>query len=227
MNYDSTIINISICSTEISFTLNSEYENINELSDYKYTKDKKLRERISNILKGKGELISKSNSKSSSDSEKNKINKESKKYEFSKFKMTVEKKRRQSISFFQSSNSNFSNHLFDKFQGNDKDNKKLKQQKTLSKKISIHKKMNTRENTSSKGKRQSLLITLNQNIERNQINLNNPDLFYQEYFQSILDKNKGKDIQNEIKDDKLNLQNSLTKMNSNINFNNIINPGQT
>ena len=126
----------------------------------------------------------------------------------------------------QSSNSN-TNHLFDKFQGNDKDNKKLKQQKTLSKKISIHKKMNTRENTHSKGKRQSLLITLNQNIERNQINLNNPDLFYQEYFQSILDKNKGKDIQNEIKDDKLNLQNSLTKMNSNINFNNIINPGQT
>ena len=44
--------NISICSTEISFTLNSEYENINELSDYKYSKDNKLRNKVKNFLKG-------------------------------------------------------------------------------------------------------------------------------------------------------------------------------
>ena len=35
-----------------------------------------------------------------------------------------------------------------------------------------------------------LLKTINKNIERNQINLNNPDLFYSEYFVKILGKKK-------------------------------------
>ncbi len=36
---------------EISFSLNSEYNNINELSDYKYSKDIYLRARVYQILK--------------------------------------------------------------------------------------------------------------------------------------------------------------------------------
>ena len=47
--------NYSICSTEISFTLNSEYENINELSDYKYSKDLKLKQKVHRILKNEEE----------------------------------------------------------------------------------------------------------------------------------------------------------------------------
>ena len=35
-----------------------------------------------------------------------------------------------------------------------------------------------------------LLKTINKNIERNQINLNNPNLFYSEYFVKILGKKK-------------------------------------
>ena len=224
INIDTSILNISICSTEISFTLNSEYDNINELSDYKYTKDKKLRERISNILKGREELISKSNS-SSSDSDKKKTNKDSKKKDdLMKFKIPDEKKRRQSISFFQTP-PKFSTPIVKKYTTN---NEKVnhKNIKSLSKK-DIRIKSN-KENGGPKTRRQSLLITLNQNIERNQINLNNPDLFYQEYFQRIIEENKGKDkdIENLAKNNtKIKSQKSL--QNFNINFNKIINQGQT
>ena len=44
-------LNISICSTEISFSISSKYENIDELSDYKYSKTPKLRKKIKSILK--------------------------------------------------------------------------------------------------------------------------------------------------------------------------------
>ena len=43
--------NISMCSTEISFSINSKYENIDELSDYRYSKTPKLRKRIKSLLK--------------------------------------------------------------------------------------------------------------------------------------------------------------------------------
>ena len=43
--------NISMCSTEISFSISSKYENIDELSDYKYSKTPKLRKKIKSILK--------------------------------------------------------------------------------------------------------------------------------------------------------------------------------
>ena len=46
--------NISICSTEISFSISSKYENIDELSDYKYSKTPKLRKKIKAILKDYG-----------------------------------------------------------------------------------------------------------------------------------------------------------------------------
>ena len=43
--------NISICSTEISFSISSKYENIDELSDYKYSKSPILRRKIKTLLK--------------------------------------------------------------------------------------------------------------------------------------------------------------------------------
>ena len=51
--------NIYICSTEISFSIHSEYENIDELSDYKYSKDISLRNKIKKILKNEEEAESK------------------------------------------------------------------------------------------------------------------------------------------------------------------------
>ena len=48
---DNNFSNISICSTEISFSINRSYDNTNELSDFKYIKIPKLRKRIKNVLK--------------------------------------------------------------------------------------------------------------------------------------------------------------------------------
>jgi hypothetical protein len=256
-NYNNFNENISICSTEISFSIHSEYENIDELSDYKYSKDTKLRQKVIHLLKKKdsddsdSQRISKSYTSSVSiddiseendvfyDNESNiklNIKNGNENMKFNKINMNNLKQRRQSISFFKSLNQNKKNNNNNvlrktgttrqdernlqilNFQNRIQKNNNFIENRQTRKEILNHKTTKTKKN---------LLRTISKNIERNQINLNNPDLFYQEYFQSILDKNKGKDIQNEIKDDKLNLQNSLTKMNSNINFNNIINPGQT
>ena len=43
--------NISICSTEISFSINRDYVNINEISDFKFSKSPKLRKKVINLLK--------------------------------------------------------------------------------------------------------------------------------------------------------------------------------
>ncbi len=42
--------NISICSTEISFSIDSKYDNIDEISNYKYSKSLKIQRKIRNIL---------------------------------------------------------------------------------------------------------------------------------------------------------------------------------
>ena len=197
-NDNNTNLNCSICSTEISFTLNSEYENINELSDYKYSKDSKLRKKISDILKGKedksSDKTSRSESSSSSDSEEKKENnKEKNKDEFSKLMINKKQQRRQSISFFQMANK-FGNLSLTK----DDIEESGKSKKSITK---ILNKKKTSDNGISKG-RKSLLVTLNENIERNQINLNNPELFYLDFFKDILDKKKEKDGEKPVKQEK-------------------------
>ena len=191
-NDNNTNLNCSICSTEISFTLNSEYENINELRDYKYSKNSKLKKKISDILKGKedksSDKTSRSESSSSSDSEEKKENnKEKNKDEFSKLMINKRQQRRQSISFFQMANK-FGNLSLTK----DDIEESGKSKKSITK---ILNKKKTSDNGISKG-RKSLLVTLNENIERNQINLNNPELFYLDFFKDILDKKKKKMVKN-------------------------------
>ena len=227
-------LNISICSTEISFTLYSEYENINELSDYKYSKDLKLRQKIRHFLKDDKESLFDSNfdfpSSSSlfnSDYEKKgkfKTKKESLikydgnrtlskdeslniiKYNHKKRQKTISsmkyEKRNQSPNLTKVPTLNIKNysHFSDKLKGNfniKKDNNNNK-----NKKIGILKAKKT------------LLDALNKNIERNQININNPDLFYSEYFHSILDKKKEKQGENYLNKEEEELMRNLKRKNS-------------
>ena len=216
-------LNLSICSTEISFSLNSEYNNINELSDYKYSKDIHLRERVYKILKEENldekESSLNNNSKylssnSNSDGENsdyikskknrkktakmlstrgNKINNDLS----NNFSLINNRKRRQSISFFQNN---------DKFSSMVKNNQEEKMSVfSQSKDNNISFKKNLPK------KKKSLLRTLSKNIERNQINLNNPDLFYTNYFHSILDKKKEKKGENNLKKEEEEFMNKLEK----------------
>ncbi len=235
-NVNDIKINISICSTEISFSLYSEYENINELSDYKYSKDINLREKVSKILKEenldeKEAVLDRSVKYISSESLTN--SEKSKNFEINKFKESKSKilskksdkinnnllnnfavmnnrRRRQSISFFQN-NSRFSS--FAKMNPDEKNSEasQFKDNKSISKK-DYNKKVLPK-------KKKSLLRTLSKNIERNQLNLNDPDLFYSNYFHSILEKNK-KEVESSLKKEekefmsKLERKTTLQRMNS-------------
>ena len=177
--------NISICSTEISFSLNSEYENLNELSDYQYSKNLKLRQRVNKILK-------KEYTKKESDIEFNldNISRESLNSEIN-FKRKLIGKRR-SISYFKSFNQNINifqkyNSALEKEKDRDKDKGKFKSKNIQNLILYSPTEKNQKKRINSK---YNLLSTINKNIERNQINLNNPDLFYSEYFHKILDKKK-------------------------------------
>ena len=199
--------NNSICSTEISFTISSEYDNIDELSSYKYSKDITLRNKIKRILQSDECDISEDYSPNCSksitfeseeeinniDSQKNIIGKESLK--FSKFKIKNTKSGKESLSFIKS--LNFSKKGFGlrktgttkldetnlqiiNFQNKAQKNSNFIENRKTRKEIQ-HQTTKTKKN---------LLRTISKNIERNQINLNNPDLFYSEYFHKILDKKK-------------------------------------
>ena len=211
--------NISVCSTE-SFSINSEYENIDELSDYKYSKDTKLRQKVIHLLKKKdsddsdSQRISKSYTSSVSiddiseendvfyDNESNiklNIKNGNENMKFNKINMNNLKQRRQSISFFKSLNQNKKNNNNNvlrktgttrqdernlqilNFQNRIQKNNNFIENRQTRKEILNHKTTKTKKN---------LLRTISKNIERNQINLNNPDLFYSEYFRGILDKRK-------------------------------------
>ena len=216
-------LNLSICSTEISFSLNSEYNNINELSDYKYSKDIHLRERVYKILKEENldekesslnnnskYLSSNSNSESeNSDYIKSKKNRKKTAKMLStrgnkinndlsnNFSLINNRKRRQSISFFQN------NDKFSSMVKNNQEEKMSVFSQSKDNNISFKKHLSK--------KKKSLLRTLSKNIERNQINLNNPDLFYTNYFHSILDKKKEKNGENNLKKEEEEFMNKLEK----------------
>ena len=210
INYNDTIKkynNISICSTEISFTVNSEYENINELSDYNYSKDKKLRERVIDVLK-KGE----------EKKEKDKIDKE---VEFLSFEINskssiysdnlIQNKRRNkkenSVSCFNIS-ENIHNSL-KKFHNNyELDNGKLNDKK---RKNSSSKTNKTNLKVVHISKRKSLLASINKNIERNQINLNNPELYYAEYFYNLIEQKTKQKENGELNKEEEEFMNKLEK----------------
>ena len=226
--------NISICSTEISFTLNSEYENINELSDYKYSKDNKLRNKVKNFLKGElNESFSHKISKSftsSYDSEEeenenendkdndNESNVDLKSIGSRKYNNNKPNKGRQSVSFFKSFNFNKKNNNVLRKTGTTKQDERnlqiLNFQNRSKKSNNFIENRKTRKEVIHKStikSKKNLLRTISKNIERNQINLNNPDLFYSEYFHKILDKKKVQHGEYPLNKEEEELMNKLEK----------------
>ncbi len=179
------IDNISICSTEISFSINSEYDNIDELSDHKYSKNPFLRKRVRDFIKDEiGEINIQQNSIKFSKLGSNKnnlvnnyfktptiksINKSSKlgKYEFKK-------------------NNTINNSLTNPFKRNIR--------RTSSgdfEKVDVNKILGVEEEK-KKGNKKDILDVISHNIKKNVMNLNNPDQFYSEFFLKFMDKKKSK-----------------------------------
>ena len=179
------IDNMSICSTEISFSINSEYDNIDELSDYKYSKNPFLRKRVRDFIKDEiGETNIQPNSIKFSKVGSNKnnivnnyfktptiksLNKSSKlgKYEFKK-------------------NNTINNTLTNPF--------KRSVRRTSSgdfEKVDVNKILGVEEEK-KRGNKKDILDVISHNIEKNVMNLNNPDQFYSEFFLKFMDKKKSK-----------------------------------
>ena len=148
--------NISICTTEISFSINSEYENIDELSEHNYSKDKAFRNKIKHHIKKELGNIKNENFKSENEDN----------YVYGKY------------------------NLFNKktYNENDFTNRRI----LRNKKHNTYKEKNFTPNFDIDKKRFSnkkdILTVISQKIEKDNMNLNNPDLFYSSVFMKFMDK---------------------------------------
>ena len=199
--------NISVCSTEISFSINSEYENIDELSDHIYSKDIKLRKRVKKyiryLINNKNQTVfSHKNSYTGSlfkDSGiKNNFsinnNKHHHHHHFKNYNRTP--------SFNSPIRHNGGSFGFNlhktKTINNNLTNDNLKQNYIRNNSGQIEKykvnKFLSYENEDKPKKQQSkkdILDVIGHNIEKNVMNLNNPEQFYSEFFLKFMNKKKG------------------------------------
>ena len=189
--------NISICSTEISFSIDSKYDNIDEISNYKYSKSLKIQRKIRNILyrfndfEGsiKSNLKKKTKTKGTN---KKKNNPNSVKFNDVKFKRN------------KSLNSN-NNNLYNSSVSKNNNMSSLISQKSkfnssIHSYISENNEKNKNQKLKKKKTKKNLLNVIHQNMERNYLNLNDPNLFYSEFFQHYFEKTKSKVIENPFGD---------------------------
>ena len=161
--------NNSVCSTEISFSIESEYENINEMSNYIYSKNEVLKMKIKNILT---EVINVEGTIKSNLKNKN--------------KGVIHIKNNPSVKFLGFKTNQTINNSFIS------NRSKLNEGSFVSKKkksnLSINSCLSCNSNNDKKRKKKNLLNEIHQNIERNYMDLNDPNLFYSEFFQHYFDK---------------------------------------
>ena len=189
--------NISIISTEVSFTINSEYENLDLLSNYKFSKSVELRNKIKKILIEDEKIIK--NKKYNSTKKLSPLKVYSLHSQSSRImNMDLPEKKNFQRKFHKS------NSIITRERINEIDNSIVNNNK---KKI-----LQRKSNAFKNDKKPNLLNVISQNIEKNKMNLNNPDEFYSEYFSNILNKNTTKI--NHIKSSFIN--NTIQKNNFNI-----------
>jgi hypothetical protein len=181
--YKINLDNISVCSTEISFSINSEYENIDELSDHTFSKDLILREKVKNFIQEEMEKkagnirINKYNT-----DEKNDLGYRSNQTFKIKFKANSKKsmvKRTQTTNSFQ----------FKKIQSLKKNNNGDKRNKDSNREL-LNVDSNDEDDKNKNENKKDILNVISQKIEKDNMKLNNPDLFYSKAFKKIINKKK-------------------------------------
>ena len=160
---------LSVCSTEISFSINSEYENLEELSDYKYSKSPVMQRKVREFITGT--IFTYKSSLKSQTYQKNIIKK----------KTSFAPNNLKKVSTFhpKEEKSEIKENSIDDENSENKENNNENENHFKNPTI---KKSNNRKN--------NLLSVIHQNIERNYMNLNDPEMFYNEFFQKIFDKRK-------------------------------------
>ena len=182
-NKKENLDNLSICSTEISFSINSEYENIDELSDYIYSKDIIFRtkvkdfiqEEVQNKLDNRRTKIFKTNKSEEVSNVFNKI----KSRENSKKNLL---KKNKEINNFK--NSNFKQIKKNYYKRNKDSNRELINGSNDEEEKEKNKNMNKTES------KKNLINVITEKIEKKNMNLNNPDLFYSKEFKKYMKNSK-------------------------------------
>ena len=181
--YKINLDNVSVCSTEISFSINSEYENIDELSDHTFSKDLILREKVKNFIQEEME-------KKAGNIRINKYNTDEKNdldYCYNqtfkvKFKANTKKsmvKRTKTTNSFQ----------FKKIQSLKKNNNGDKRNKDSNREL-LNVDSNDEDDKNKNENKKDILNVISQKIEKDNMKLNNPDLFYSKAFKKIINKKK-------------------------------------
>ena len=176
--------NISVCSTEISFSINSEYENINELCDNIYSKDLSFRLKLKNFIQKEIDI------------RKNKINHlDIKKQQFRRINSAISLKSRK-IKFIKKTESN--------------DNKKINNKLSILKNSEIKvQRLSEEENKKKNENKKDILNIINQNIEKGNMNLNNPDLFFSEIFTKFMNDDMPKTYDKNNKEEEVNIMKKI------------------
>ena len=172
--------NNSICSTEISFSINSEYENIDELSEGNYSKDISFRTTIKNFIQE--EVKRKNNCNINPISyEENDNNNNTNINIKNNNDINIKKKG----SYIPRRSSNFSlNHIN---KSKTRNNILKMKSKDFKNKNPLKEDLNEKEDENKKNKNYMLSV-ISQNIEKDNLNLNNPELFYSEVFMKFMDR---------------------------------------
>ena len=234
--------NISICSTEISFCINSEYENIDELSNKNYSKDELFRNKVKNFIQDEMNKKNKSNFKINILQVKdnnNNINVDNNNNK----KINVDNINNNNININNNNNNNNNNNI--KINNNNNNNLlrnefKLEFKNSLIQNINennnlgvnqliapissrsrksflsgknsilLNRELNSKEDNKSN---KDILSLISQKIEINNMNLNNPDLFYSQIFMKFMDEEIPKKEENSnimvVNDEKNSLKNNL------------------
>ena len=208
-NFFQNKINISICSTE-SFSISSEYENIDELSERRYSKDKKLRKKVKNFIKE--EILKSVNSKSTLSENSESENKDSSHNTDNNkklFKNFNKKKKSNEYKKICSSLNPIPKRIEKDFgfgiKGNN-DKEDLIRNHSGIHNLIINKMLSEDDeknlpNKKEKEKEKDILDVIGHNIEKNVMILNNPEQFYSEFFINVINK---KNNHSSLKKDEVN-----------------------
>jgi len=193
--------NISMCSTE-SFSILSEYENINELCEFQYSKDKKIRKKIKNFIK-EGILKNKTLTKSTILANSENCSKDSILKNI--YNNNENNKKNQNYNKIPSSlNSipkNFESFGFEKKNIEKENLIRNHSGKIINFKVNKMLSYQDKDFSPSNTKEKEILDFIEHNIEKNVMILNNPEQFYSEFFINVM--NKKKNLSNTKKEDVL------------------------
>ena len=184
-----------------SFTINSIYENINQISNFEYNKDSNLRESTKEFI------LDKISKKKEDNFEIPKTIKNKNKFASSKCNIKIKKRFNQTINI----KPVLSNHLLEHLNiKNEKSDKKINTigRKSEDKKFlsSIHNKkrkiffknFESIDKDKIKSSKMNYNKLISKNIEKNQKNLNNPEEYFKGFFNEIISHDKNNILLNKV-----------------------------